>query len=211
MNGDNGNYVLWWWQRGEHEEQRGDFQASSCYEIPGADLLQDDASEAALMRSPLGEPPTDFTVRSVYDVRPVNGYDFNYFKSATITLSSGAWMVTFNVPPGYRAVVRHYEVEFDACFGPGGGVFAPSGSTASLQQNGANVPNNQTLDAGFGAAFDCFYLCEENTTFGLAGINLLINSALGGVSTANVSVYGNLIAVDENALPLSIANKSRGV
>src|SRR5271154_6175872 len=134
--GDNGNYVLWWWQRGEHEEQRGDFQASSCFEVPGADLLQDSASEVAVLATPLGEPPTDFSVRSVYDSRPINGYDFNFSANTIQPLGGGVVTFNFNVPQGYRAVPRKWEILLTQPTT----LSSADENTISFTTNGASVP-----------------------------------------------------------------------
>lgn len=195
--------VMFWFNRDEFAEQREDWQASACFEVPGADLLQDAASTRAMLSAPLGEPKVDFDVRSVYDSRPVNGYDFN-FSAVTLTIGGG-WKVQFQVPSGYRVVPREWEVAFDVVI-PGSAV----NSTASIQQNGAQLPNNGPIVIGMGTdePIKTFFICEENTTFGIAGENTNIG---GPVAEANVivNVYGNLIPVTDVALPLSIANENK--
>ena len=194
----NSDYVMFWWMRGEFAEQRGDFQASADLDQPGADLLQDDFSVAAMQRAPLGEPKSDFDVRCVYDSRIVNGYDFNY-SSAISGSSSVGWSATFTVPNGYRAIPRKWDVTFDS---PPNGPAA--NSTAQIVQGGAALPNNNIIvGMGTNNPIETFFLCEENTTFGISGFN---SNALTGYTGA-VNVYGNLIPTTDVALPLAVSNQ----
>ena len=194
-------YVIWWWQRDEFADQIGDYQAESVYEYPGMDLAGQAAATAEMFAAPLGEPPTEFDVRCIFDSRIVNGYDFNM--SAAFSQPSGAgWSVTFNVPNGYRIVPREWTVQYDSA------ITGPSvDSTVSLMQNAAAVPYNQNIIIGMGTdnPIKSFFLCEENTTFGITGANA--NAAT--TVTGSVTVYGNLIPVSDVALPLSVSNQQR--
>jgi hypothetical protein len=193
--------VMFWWQRDEFAEQIGDFQTGASVDQPGADLLFDDHAVAAMQATPLGEPSSDFDVRSVFDSRPVNGYDFNY--SAPFSQTGGAsgagWSVSFSVPNGYRAVPREWSVQFDQTIGG-----PSSNSVASLTQGNSSVPNNNAIIIGMGTdrPIKSFFLCEENTLFGISGRNNNTSSLTG-----SVVVYGNLIPTSDVALPLSIANQ----
>jgi hypothetical protein len=196
----NHDYVMFWWMRGEFAEQREEWQAQPSLDQPGADLLQDAASVASMQQAPLGEPKSDFDVRCVYDSRIVNGYDFNY-SAAIHGSSSVGWSATFNVPNGYRIIPRKWNVIFDIVI-PG----AAANSIASLQQQDSAVPNNQNIIIGMGTGdnpIESFFLCEENTTFGISGFNS--NASTG--YTGAVTVYGNLIPVTDAALPLSVSNQ----
>lgn len=191
--------VMFWWMRGEFAEEREEWQSHADFDQPGSDLLTDDASVAAMEVTPLGEPSTDFDVRCVYDSRIVNGYDFN-FSAAILTGSSSEWSAEFNVPNGYRIVPRKWSVQFDQV------VTGPAAqSTATIMQNGAALPNNQNIIIGMGTdnPIETFFLCEENTTFGISGVN---NNAPTAI-TVNVNVYGNLVPVSNVALPLSVSNQ----
>jgi hypothetical protein len=200
----NPDYVIWWWQRGEFSEQRGDWQATSCLEIPGADLLQDASSESALSQAPLGEPPVAFDVRSTYDSRPVNSYDFNFSQSIAYVAAGGTLQFSFNVPQGYRAVPREWSVLLTAPALASSGNF----NQISLNSNGAAVPNNQNIIFGAGGTEDpikSFFLCEEQTQF---GATVLVQPvAVSGQAILNV--YGNLIPVTSVALPFAIANETK--
>jgi hypothetical protein len=202
----NSDYVLWWWQRGEFAEQRGDWQATSCFELPGADLLQDASSEEALQSTPLGEPQVDFSVRSVYDSRPINGYDFNF--SANTIQPAGGGIATFNfqVPLGYRAVPR----EWDILVTQPTTLSSADENTITFTQNNAAVPNNNPIVFGTGGTdrpIKTFFVCEEQTPFG-AVVNLGATTA-GFNGTVFCQVYGNLIPVSAVALPFAIANENK--
>lgn len=191
-----------WWERDEYSESRDDFQAPPDFnDTGGADVAGVDFAVTSLYQTPLGEPPTEFDVRCVYDSRPVNGYDFNLSSAIVLSGSATSWAVTFNVPNGYRMVPREWQVIYD-----NPPAIVAANSTVSLQQNGAGVPNNQGIIIGSGTTLPIksFYVCEENTTFGITGF----------VSTGNVTgavnVYGNLIAVSEVALPFAVANRKYG-
>jgi len=154
-----------------------------------------------MYQAPLGEPPTDFDVRCVFDSRIVNGYDFN-MSAAFSQPSGGSWSVTFQVPNGYRIVPREWTVQYDSA------VTGPSGnSTVNLTQQGAAVPYNQNIIIGMSTdePIKSFFLCEENTSFGITGIN----SNVTVTTTGSVTVYGNLIPVSDVALPLSVSNQQR--
>jgi hypothetical protein len=156
-----------------------------------------------MQRTPLGEPRVEFDVRCVYDSRPLNGGDFNLSITAVDT-STTNWQATFVVPNGYRMVPRKWEVTFDN---------PPSGpnanSTATIQQNGANLPYNGPIIIGMGTSepIETFFICEENTTFGIMGNNA---NFTGGSNVVNVNVYGNLLAATDVALPFEVTNRKYG-
>ena len=203
MHSDN---VRCWWARGEFAEQHGDWQTGASVDQAGSDLLQDDASVAAMQKAPLGEPPSAFDVRCTYDSRIVNGYDFNFSQFITSqNLINNPWEMQFMVPNGYRAVPRKWDVMYDTP-----PVGASYNSTVTLLQQGAALPNNGPIIIGMGTGdepIDSFFVCEENTTFGITG-NVVGTFNTTQDSVISVNVYGNLIPVSEAALPFSIANPS---
>ena len=201
--------ICCFWMRDEFAEQRGDWQTNASLDLPGADLLQDDASVSAMQSAPLTTPSVDFEVRSVYDSRPINAYDFNFsgaseFNAPSFPGTVATWQITFTVPTGYRAVPREWDVFFDD---PPD--IKASDNVVSLQQNGANIPNNGPIIVGSGTGarpIKSFFVCEENTTFGIQGaVTLGINSTQS--STISVNVHGNLIPVSDCALPFTIADQ----
>ncbi len=204
----NDSYVLFWWQRGEFAEQIGDWQATSCWEQPGADLLTDDAGLVSMQAAPLGEPTVDFDVRCVFDSRIVNSYDFNFSTAIALIGTSaggnGSWSAIFTAPTGYRAVPRKWQVFFDDA--PTG---AASNSVASVSQGLAALPNNQNIIIGAGTGdnpIETFFICDELTQFGMFGIN----GNIGLLNTTGVvTCYGNLVPVTNVPLPLSVSNQQR--
>lgn len=200
--------VCGWWMRGEFAEQRGDWQTEASVDVPGADLLQDDASLTAMQQAPLLIPDVDFEVRSVYDSRPINAYDFN-FSGTSAFAGEGEpnvqeWSVEFQVPKGYRAVPREWDVFFDSP-----PTVLAKNSRVSLEQQGAAVPNNSGIIVGMGTGsrpIKSFFVCEENTTFGISGVVTLPNNSTQA-STISVNCYGNLIPVNDCALPFTIADQ----
>jgi len=192
-----------WWKNGEYEDEIGDTQAGPDFNVGPADVGNTEQQLAALARAPLGEPPVGFDVRCTFDSRIVNSYDFLLSATLMDGLNSGApWIVTFQVPNGYRMIPREWEVYFD---NPPSGL--ASNSTVTLQQQGAAIPNNGPIAIGSGTSdpIKTFFLCEENTNFGMTGHNSNLTS---GIITGYVRVYGNLIAVSDVALPFAAANKN---
>ena len=188
----------------EWSEARGDFQYPPDMADTGpSDMAAAAQSQSDMERTPLGEPRVAFDVRCVYDSRPVNGYDFNISVVVTpvTTGTSGSWQTTFNVPNGYRIVPREWDIQYDSVANVGG---KASQSIVTLQQNGANLPNNGPIIIGFGTAhpIKSFFICEENTTFGISGSFRTTSS-----SDVIVNVYGNLLAVTDVALPFEVTNR----
>ena len=197
--------VEFWWMRGEFADQQQDYQTGASWDQPGADLLGDDNAIVSMQQAGLGEPQTNFTVTAVYDSRIVNGYDFNF--TAAITGSNTVpWSANFTVPVGYRAVPREWDVQFDQVspLNPGVG---SAGSTAIITQGNAALPNNQvSIGLGTTNPIKTFFICEESTTFGITGLNTLVDQA---TITGSVNVYGNLIPVTQVALPLATSNEDQ--
>ena len=193
-----------WWDRQELNDELGDFGAPpDAADYGGSDLAMDASSTAAMMQTPLGEPDIDFDVRCIYDSRPVNGYDFNVSNTLTTTSSAPTiWTFNFTVPLGYRMIPKKFEIKFDPA--PAGPI---SQSTATILQQGVGLSNNQNIIIGPGGTIDTFFICEEQTTFGITGTN---NNVFGGlVLTAIVNVWGQMIPVSDVALPFTAANKTR--
>lgn len=209
-----------WWTRGEWADAQQDIQYPVDMRDSGiSDLATDAASLSTMLSTPLGEPPGDFSVRSTYASRPINGYDFNL--SATIPLQdlSNPWVITFSVPNGYRAVPLKWDVYYDT---PPMNIASVSQSTVSITQNNAGLPYNGSQDAAEAVAgepsaiiiglgtddpIETFFVCEENTTFGITG-SVIANQNTTNSSAINVNCYGNLIPVTEVALPFAIANEN---
>lgn len=194
-----------WWLREEFAEQRGDWQTNASLDLPGADLLGQDAAIIAMQQSPVSMPPVEFEVHSVYDSRLINSYDFNFSGTAEVTVTNDTvvWAINFNAPNGYRVVPREWDIFFDNPL-----QIKSSNSTVLLTQNNAGVPNNGPIIVGMGTGsrpIKSFFLVEENTTFGVIG-SITSTSATPQSTTISVNCYGNLIPVTDSALQFAIAD-----
>lgn len=184
----------------EFADQRGDYSFPPTGDDQNfADLAGEQAAVADMHKTQIGEPPNDFDVRSVWDVRPVNGYDALLSTTSTDSTTQ-SWSATFTAPNGYRAIPRKWEVWYDSPVGGAAGV-----SKAFLQKNGADLPNQLGWIIGDGTQnpIESFFTCEENTTFGIRGHN---GNIVTGNSVVNINCLVTLYPVSEISLPLSIAN-----
>lgn len=194
-----------WWERQEWSSERGDVQAPpDSSGINAGDLSNADTAVAEMQRTPLGEPKTEYDVRSIYDSRPVNAYDFNFSQVVNSTFGTlgTSFLITFQTPTGYRAVPKEWDVQLSPPYT--GNV--PATTQLFLQQGGLDLLNNGPIEIGMGTFFPIksFFICEEQTTFGVRGTTNLIGSVAQPIT---VKVWGTLIAVSDAALPFSIANK----
>lgn len=195
-----------WRGNQEYSQEIGDYQAPPDLTSGPSDMLGTQQSVDAMHATPLGEPPVNFDVRAIFDSRPVNAYDFNLSANTTISSTSASWVATFVVPNGYRMVPREWEVYYENA--PAGSAVA---SQVTLQQNNADLPNNTGIIIGVATAapIKSFFICEENTTFGIRGFN---NNTfvVAGSAVVIVNVYGNLLPVTDVALPFEVTNKKYG-
>lgn len=196
-----------WWERGEYQDAIGNVQQPADVDDTGnADVILDQSSIAEMQAAPLGEPLIGYDVRAVFDSRPINAFDFNFSATSQVTGTTGAWAVTFEVPLGFRAVPRKWYIDFDPGLSINTG--PSSSSTASITKGKLNLVQNQLIIVGQGAEIETFFLCEENTPFGMSGNNLL--GATSGANTlAIVNVWGTLIPVSSVALSFCAANDTR--
>lgn len=182
---------------------RGEFEARN-RQLP-ADLNQTVAYNASARaraefdQTPVGTPPSCYDVRSVYDSRPINCYDFHITQFRTFTSVDTTLRVEMSVPEGYAAALRGVEIWFEP---------APIGAnrsdvSAQLQLNGGDYPNNSLL---IGIATDglvpMFMLADE---FNRIGIKIGMAPLVSDIGIG-VHFYGNFILKTERALPFEIAN-----
>jgi hypothetical protein len=196
-----------WWERGEYPDEIGDIQQPPDTNDTGnADVVLDQSSIAAMQAAPLGEPQIGYDVRSVFDARPINAFDFNFSGTSNVTGTTGAWAVTFEVPLGFRAIPRKWYIDFD----PGLSMLTgpSSTSTCSIQKGKQNLVQNQGIIIGQGGEIETFFLCEEVTPFGVSGNNLLYATS-GADTLAIVNVWGTLIPVSSVALSFAAANNTK--
>lgn len=185
--------------------RHGEFEARN-RQLP-ADLDQTVAYNAnARARSdfnatPIGTPPVCYDVRSVFDSRPVNAYDFHITTSETFDSADTSIRVEMTVPEGYAAILRGLEVWFEPA-SPGA---LRSDVELTLQLNGGDYPNNRVF---IGAATDdlipMFMLADE---FNRIGAFMTFPAPASSVNVY-VHFYGNFVLKSERALPFEVANPS---
>src|SRR5262245_50792115 len=124
--------------------RRGDFEARQ-RQLP-ADRHVRAAKTAAwanarteMEQTPLGSPPKPVDVRSVYDTRPINAFDFNIPAFNTVVSDASSVTVSFNVPEGFVCVLRNFDLWFEDGAGSGQD---RSDFLWTLQLNGGDYPYN---------------------------------------------------------------------
>lgn len=175
---------------------RGDeFQARN-RQLP-ADLDQtrlfgrSEQSRVDLAKTPLGTPPADCDVRSVYDARPVNGFDFNIavsIENAQETPQS-VFNFEFVVDESYVAVVRSLHHWFEP---------APASlsnrSDVKLTMALNGTPQFRLIDIPIGVESDGLiqmYLVADE--FNTVRAQLTLSDAVATDFTAWLIFYGNYI------------------
>lgn len=160
-----------------------------------------------MLRAPLGEPGIDVDVRSVYDVRPPQAYDFNIVLTGTMTVGEGAstTITPVTVPEGYVAVVRAYH-HSTAPILPS---VVRSDVLLTLQSNDADVPFNINIPVGAESQdlIKCFFVVDEG---GLIGARYTTSLVIVGSYSIFTHVYGNFLRKTGRAANLEIGNPVKG-
>jgi hypothetical protein len=166
-------------------------------------------AQRALAEAPMGEPFEPADVRSVYDVRPLNAYDFNVTLLSDATVVGGEGnapivMTPFAVPVGYVAVVRKYHHSID----PQPAVDARADVLLTIQANGSDLPFNVEIPVGLESDFvECFFIVDEGGSFG-ARYNVIVPGSVQIVIYTHV--YGNFLRKTGRSANLEIANPVAG-
>ncbi len=155
------------------------------------------ARPGALDRVPLGTPDIDFDVRSVFDVRPVNGFDFVLSTSA-LASAYFPWTFTFTVPIGLVAVVRSYEFISD------GVGLGPASYLGELLRDGVNFPYNAAWLGPAPQRTPTYMLVDEQKTFGVRVTPQYVPAATP--TTAYLTIFGTFLLKTGRAYPYEIAN-----
>lgn len=158
--------------------------------------------------TPLGEPPVDVDIRSVYDVRPIQAFDFNTTVIATSgggsASSFGILTTQFTVPLGYVAVVRKWHTSFTSPQPP---ITYRGQVLMTIRSNNADLPNNVDIPVGLESDFvESFFIVDEG---GLIGARFdIANPGTPSVAAFDVNchIYGNLIRKTGRAANLEIGN-----
>lgn len=183
--------------------RRGEFEARN-RQLP-ADLNQTIAfavsakSRADFDVTPVGTPPICYDVRSVFDARPINTYDFKITQSGSFTFGNDI-LLEMTVPEGYMAVLRSLEYWTE------GATVAPLRSSIlmSVLLNGGNYPNNVDIPVGIATdgPMPFFLLADE---FNRIGVRFTYSST---VDTFYTIFAGNFILKTGRPYAFEIANPS---
>jgi hypothetical protein len=163
--------------------------------------------EGALARAPIGEPPADFDVRSVYDSRPVQGYDFNITVSASVSGSVPYTTdLTFVVPKGLICVLRqihHFFVSPPV-------IASRADVLLSVRVNNADFPFNKNIPVGVTSddIAKHFIVADEFsrvTARFVTNVEVVIELA-----QIYAQFYGNFLVKTGLPAPFEIANRVGG-
>lgn len=135
---------------GEFAESLGDRQIAGTPNIRGIIPTPTDA--------PVGlAPPSPLQVQSVFDTRPIAGYDFAFDGFFQFGGEAGASQVEVQVPNGYTAVLRRVEWDFVPAIamatsqvGAGG----PPSFSLTLLRDGGGIPNNVVRLRGLTSSYE---------------------------------------------------------
>jgi hypothetical protein len=156
---------------------------------------------------PLGTPPVDYDVRSVYDVRPIGAYDFNILVSVAVGSTATSFVADFAVPSGFVCVLREVEAFFDTS--PTGLVNYTDGRV-SLTRDKVDYVNNKLIPMGsHSRIIKTFLLADE---FQMVGAKFTLGTGLAPVfsDTFYALMYGNMIPKLGRPYPYEIANPTGG-
>jgi hypothetical protein len=161
----------------------------------------------AMMRAPAGEPGVGSDVRSVYDSRPVNAFDFNIPVTATggeNGFGDEPLTCEFTVPLGFVLVLRrihHYSDNLPPLPSRGDVV-------ATLLRDGAAVPYNEDIPVGVESddLMHFFQVYDEN-----AKVGVRFSYASSTPDDVTAHFYGNLLPKTGRPANEEIANPREGI
>lgn len=198
-------------KEGEFLDEQQDAQLPANTKSIASDIAQASDSRDTLGNAPLGSPLAEFDVRSVYDARPVNSYDFNIVISNQDTCSGvGIWTggqfdFGFIVPSGYVAVLKKLHHSFS----PPPVITARKDVTAALLVNGSlyqrgvqivavgadPTANASPGDIPIGLESDdilqSFVIADENQSL---GVRIKVSAAIAAIGPVFYAhLYGQLL------------------
>lgn len=162
------------------------------------EMSQDAKATAGMRAAPAGDPPADYDVRSVYDSRPVQGFDFNI--TAETGETSSPFTVEWIVPEGFVAVVRALHHWFN----PAPLIASREDVLLTLLRDGSDVRFNVEIPVGSESdeLVKVFAIYDEFQTVGARLVNVgLVNTA------AFVHFYGNFLLKTDTTPAFQIANQ----
>jgi hypothetical protein len=166
-------------------------------------------SEQALPNTPLGEPPVDVDVRSVYDVRPIGAFDVNLPLTSADSLRhidedvNLSVTVVQAVPLGYVFVLRKLSTYFSGNIPP---IVFRSDALVTLMRNQGDVQFNTNIPIGVEQTdLDLFIIYDEGEQFG-ARVNLSAITVDFPASFLGCVFYGNFLRKTGRPAPQEIGN-----
>ena len=160
-------------------------------------------ARGSMQTAPKGSPIADYTVRSTYDSRPIQGTDFNWYISGTAHYAAETPTPTlalaYSVPQGYVAVLKKVHWWIDTPL-----ILTSRAQVAiALQVNGGNQLGNEFIPVGNEADIDTFIIADEFSRLGLLATSTAWLS--GGTPIAAI-LYGNLLQKTGRPATFEIAN-----
>lgn len=150
-------------------------------------------------RTPNGPPLACVDVRSVYDVRPINAFDFNIFTSTTPSASVAD--LNFVVPEGFVCVLRN----FDLWLNPNNALEKIDSVWTLTLQNTA-FPYNQGIPFGGVINRETVFLVADE--FNNVGVRLT-GAAITSLVTAYARFYGNFLPKTGLQTAMEIGNRNQ--
>lgn len=174
-------------------------------ELVGAFSDQAQAN-AAVKTTPPGDPNQKFDVRSTFDSRPVNGYDFNIAATALLSDEEPTIIDLFTVPEGYIAIPRIWH-HFTT---PSFPIVSRNDITASLRLDDANVQNNINIPIGVESdeLIRSFFVADEFQVVQVAVLPPAVAFPAG--TTITFHVYGNFLLKHNYPAIFEVANPCGG-
>ena len=166
--------------------------------FPGSRTLADAGRE--FDATPNGPLLGCVDVRSVYDARPINAFDFNIFSQFLNPSVSNA-DVTFTVPEGFVCVLRSFDIWLDP-----NNALTKNAVTWTLILQGTAFPYNEGIP--FGGAVDreqVFLVADE---FNIVGVRIA-GSIITALTELNARFYGQFLPKTGLQAAQEIGNKTQ--
>lgn len=167
--------------------------------FPGSQSMA--ASDAAFAQTPNGPPLGCVDVRSVYDVRPINAFDFNIAGTAVLQSSSvGQNEITFTVPDGFVCVLRSMDLWVEP-----NSATERSDAMWSLMLQGTTFPYNDSVP--FGGQQDDIAVFLVADEFNRVGVRIG-GSSIGGQNGFAI-FYGQFLPKTGLQFNMEIGNRTQ--
>ena len=176
---------------------------------PSGDVVGEGRAYSDFNRTPAGEPDLKFDVRSIFDSRPVNAYDFNISGQFTYAGNdTPETFVVFTVPEGYVAIVRDWYHEFFPTPVIGSNrdiLMTPQVARADVQNN-IDVPIGSVAQKPF---LELFFLADEFQEVGFRINSPLVIPTTEGTNLS-VRLHGTFLLKRNIPYQFEVANPCGG-